>query len=208
MEEFPIIYLATHGETAWVLTGQYNGMTDLPLTENGEGEARGLKRRLHGLSFAKVFTSPVQRTIRTCELAGFGAAAEIDSDLHEWHYGTYEGRTEAQISADRSYWQLFRHGCPHGESPEEVAERADRVIARLRRINDDVLIFSSSHFIRALGVRWIGLGLSINARRFLLNIASVSALGYEASLSRPVIRLWNDTRHTSYPALQQRAATG
>lgn len=208
MQEFPIVYLAAHGETAWALTGQYNGMTDLPLTENGESDARALKRRLHGLSFAKVFTSPLQRAIRTCELGGFGGTVEIDSDLHEWDYGVYEGRTEAEIRADFPDWQLFRHGCPHGESPEQVTARADGVIARLRRIDDDVLIFSSSNFIRALGVRWIGLGLAINARRFVLNIASVSAVGYEGSHSRPVIRLWNDTRHTSYPAAQQRAATG
>lgn len=207
MEEFPIVYLAVHGETAWVVTGQYNGMSDLPLTENGEGDARSLKRRLHGLTFAKIFTSPLQRAFRTCELAGFGELAEIDSDLREWDYGAYEGKTNAEIRAKCPDWQLFRNGCPHGESPEQVAERANRVIARLRSIADDVLLFSSTHFIRALAVRWIGLGLAINARRFALNVASLSAIGYENSLSRPVIRLWNDTRHTSRPPLQQKIAT-
>jgi len=207
MKEFPTVYLATHGETAWTLTGQYNGMTDLPLTEGGEGDARALKRRLHGLTFAKVFTSPLQRDFRTCESAGFGAVAEIDSDLREWDYGEYEGRTEAEIRVEYPDWQLFRNGCPHGESPEQVALRGDRVIIRLREINDDVLLFSSTDFVRTLAVRWIGLRLRMNARRFMLNIASVSAVGYESSLSRPVITLWNDTRHSSSPPARHKVAT-
>lgn len=207
MEQFPVIYLAAHGETAWVLTGQYNGMTDLPLTEQGEGEGRALKRRLHGLTFSKVLTSPLQRAFRTSELAGFGAIAEIDSDLREWDYGSYEGRTDAEIRAEQTDWYLFRHGCPRGESPEQVAARADRLISRLRLTDGDVLLFSSVHFIRALALRWIGLSLSTNARRFVLNIASLSVLGYENSLSRPVIRLWNDTRHMSRPSTHQKVAS-
>lgn len=204
--KFPTIYLVTHGETPWTLTGQYNSMTDLPLTENGEATARALKRRLHGISFNKVFTSPLQRAFRTCELAGFGATAEIDSDLREWDYGTYEGWTDEQIRAERPDWYLFRDGCPHGESPEEVTGRADRVITRLRAVQDDVLLFSSVHFVQALAVRWIGLGLSINARRFVLDVGSLSAVGYENSLSRPVIRLWNDTRHAQHIPLQRTAS--
>lgn len=206
MENFPIVYLAVHGETPWTLTGQYNSMTDLPLTEAGEVSARALKRRLHGLFFDKVFTSPIQRAFRTCELAGFGELAEIDSDLREWNYGTYEGLTEAEIRAMRPEWYLFRDGCPQGESPEEVAARADRVVARLRGVADDVLVFSSLHFVRALAVRWIGLSLSINARRFVLSIASLSALGYDDNASRPVIRLWNDVRHTAHSPLQKTAS--
>lgn len=207
MEEFPKVYLATHGETAWTIAGKYNGMTDIPLTEKGEIEARALSERLQPLTFAEVFASPLQRVLRTCELAGFGEVAEIDSDLREWDYGTYEGLTEAEIRSERSDWQLFRDGCPHGESPEEATARADKVIARLRSSRDDVLIFSSIHFVRAFAVRWIGLALSINARRFLLNPASLSAVGYDRTLSRPVIRLWNDAHEFFHPPFQSRVTT-
>src|SRR5262249_35206138 len=129
-EAFPIIYLARHGETAWSLTGQYTGLTDLPLTERGERNARGLGQRLKGLTFAKVYTSPLRRARRTCELAGFGAVAEIDRDLLEWDYGEFEGRRTAEIRAERPNWQLFRDGCPKGESPAQVAARADRAVGR------------------------------------------------------------------------------
>ena len=117
----PIVYLARHGETAWTLSGQYTGLTDLPLTERGERNARRLEERLRGLSFAKVFTSPLQRARRTCELAGFGAVAEIDRDLVEWNYGDYEGRRTAEIHRERPDWQFFRDGCPGGESPARSA---------------------------------------------------------------------------------------
>jgi len=190
----PIVYVARHGETAWTLTGQHTGVTDLPLTEAGERNARRLGERLQGLSFAKVFTSPLQRARRTCELAGFGAA-EIDPDLVEWNYGEYEGLRSAEIRAKRPGWQLFRDGCPGGESPEDVAVRADRVVSRLREVADNALVFSSGHFIRVLAARWIGIGPTSTARSFMLSTASLSALGYEQDLSRPVIRLWNDTHH-------------
>jgi probable phosphoglycerate mutase len=191
----PIIYLARHGETAWSLTGQHTGLTDLPLTEAGEGNARRLATRLRGLTFQKVLTSPLQRATRTCALAGFGDVAEIDGDLVEWNYGEYEGLTGAQIRAKRPDWQLFRDGCPGGESPQQVAARADRMVQRLRGIPGDVLVFSSGHFIRVLASRWIGVEPSATARSFMLSTASLSALGYESDLSRPVIRLWNDTGH-------------
>ncbi len=207
MGEYPVVYLSSHGQTAWDQTGRYNGMTDLPLSEEGESTARALKKRLHGFKFGKVFTSPLQRAFRTCELAGFGEPAEIDSDLREWDYGDYEGRTEAEIHGEHPGWSLFRDGCPRGESPEQVAARADRVISRLRSIGEDVLVFSSLHFVRALGVRWIGLGLTINARRFALNVGSVSIVGYEDNPARPVIRLWNDTRHLSHSPIHQRIAS-
>jgi broad specificity phosphatase PhoE len=194
---FPIIYLARHGETAWSLSGQHTGMTDLPLTEAGERNARRLADRLAGLTFAKVFTSPLQRAKRTCELAGFGATAEIDRDLVEWNYGEYEGRTGAEIRAERPDWQLFRDGCPGGESPRQVAARADRVVSRVRAVPGDVLLFSSGHFIRVLAARWIGIKPTVSARSFMLTTASLSALGYEQDLSRPVIRLWNDTQHVT-----------
>ena len=194
-EELPIIYLARHGETAWSLTGQHTGLTDLPLTERGERNARQLGERLRGLTFAKVYTSPLQRAARTCELAGFGAVAEVDRDLVEWDYGQYEGRRTAEIRAERPDWLLFRDGCPGGESPAQASARADRVVSRLRAVQGDVLLFSSGHFIRVLATRWIGLEVTANARRFMLSTASLSAVGYENERSRPVIRLWNETNH-------------
>ena len=193
-EKFQIIYLARHGETAWSLSGQHTGLTDLPLTERGARNARRLGERLCGVSATRVFTSPLQRAARTCELAGFGAVAEIDPDLVEWNYGEYEGRRTADILKERPNWQLFRDGCPGGESPEQVGSRADCVVSRVREVRGDVLIFSSGHFIRVLAARWLGLEAGAG-RHFLLSTASLSALGYEHDLSRPVIRLWNEDRH-------------
>jgi probable phosphoglycerate mutase len=192
----PTIYLARHGETAWSVSGQHTGLTDLPLTGRGERNARSLGRRLEGLKFAMVFTSPLQRAARTCELAGFAPGAETDRDLVEWNYGRYEGRTSAEIETERSGWQLFRDGCPGGESPPQVAARADRVVSRVRAILGDVLIFSSGHFLRVFAARWLGIEPAAG-RYFSLSTASLSALGYEHNLSEPVIRLWNDTRHVN-----------
>lgn len=196
-DHLPVTYLARHGETAWSLTGQHTGLTDLPLTELGERNARRLAERLEGLTFTKVLVSPLQRAKRTCELAGFGAVAEIDPDLVEWDYGDYEGLRTSEIRAKRPDWQLFRDGCPGGESVEQVASRADRVVNRIRATNADVLLFSSGHFLRVLTSRWLGLTPSPNARLFMLSTASLSALGYEQDLSRPVIQLWNDTHHVA-----------
>ena len=190
----PVIYLARHGETEWSLTGQHTGLTDLPLTERGEQNARALRERLGGLNFKKVFTSPLRRATRTCELAGFGAVAEVDRNLLEWDYGQYEGLTSAEIRAKRPDWQLFRDGCPGGESPEQVASRADSMVARARTLGTHVLLFSSGHFLRVLAARWLGLGAAAG-RYLLLSTASVSALGYENNLSAPVIELWNDAGH-------------
>jgi probable phosphoglycerate mutase len=193
-ELLPGVYLARHGETAWSLSGQHTGRTDLPLTERGERNARALGERLRGLTFAKVLTSPLQRAARTCELAGFGAVAEIDPDLVEWDYGQYEGRRTAEIHAERPDWQLFRDGCPGGESPDQIGARADRVVGRLRAIKGDVLLFSSGHFLRVLAARWLGLEAA-GGRYLLLSTASLSALGYEHNRAEPAIRLWNDARH-------------
>ncbi len=190
----PCVYLARHGETAWSVSGQHTGLTDLPLTERGECNARRLRERLGGLTFAKVFTSPLQRAMRTCELAGFKSAAQIDRDLVEWDYGDYEGRLTADIMAERPGWELFRDGCPGGESPQQVAARADRVAERVRSVAGDVVLFSSGHFLRMLATRWIGMEAH-NARSLMLGTASLSALGYEHSLSQPAIVLWNDTHH-------------
>ena len=193
-ETFPSVYLARHGETAWTLTGQHTGVTDLPLTARGECDARLLGDRLRELTFAKVFTSPLQRAIWTCELAGFGSVAQIDRDLVEWNYGEYEGRLTVDILRDRPGWELFRDGCPGGESPQQVAARADRVLERVRGVVGDVLLFSSGHFLRMLAARLTGLE-ALHARSLVLGTASLSALGYEHSLSQPAIRLWNDTHH-------------
>src|SRR6201993_4111610 len=189
--ELPIVYLARHGETAWTLSGQHTGLTDLPLTERGERNARRLQERLHGLTFAKVFSSPLQRARRTCELAGFGAVAEIDGNLVEWNYGEYEGRRTADIHRERPDWQLFRDGCPGGESPGEVGARADSAIKRVRAIEGNVLLFSSAHFLRVLAARWLGLEPGAG-RLFLLSTASLSVVGYEHDRSQPVIRLWGE----------------
>lgn len=191
---FPAVYLARHGETAWTVTGQHTGLTDLPLTERGESNARKLGERLSSMSFAKVFTSPLRRAMRTCELAGFGSVAEVDRDLVEWDYGEYEGRLTVDILKERPGWQLFRDGCPGGESPQQVAARADRVVKRVRAVAGDVLLFSSGHFLRVLATRWVGLE-PLYGRSLMLGTASLSALSYENSLSQPAIRFWNDTHH-------------
>jgi probable phosphoglycerate mutase len=190
-----MVYLARHGETIWTLSGQYTGLTDLPLTRHGEQTAHRLGERLEGLAFTKIFTSPLQRARRTCELAGFGAVAEIDPDLVEWDYGDYEGRRGDDVRAEHPGWNLFRDGCPGGEMPEDVSARADRVVGCVRAVEGDVLLFTSGHFIRVLASRWLGLEPSVNSRYFMLSTASLSALGYENEISRPVIRFWNDTRH-------------
>ena len=190
----PTVYLARHGETAWSLSGQHTGLTDLPLTERGERNARSLGERLRELNVVKVFTSPLQRAARTCELAGVAAAAEVDRDLVEWDYGDYEGRRTVEIRAQRPDWQLFRDGCPGGESLEQIGARADRVVSRVRALDGDVLLFSSGHFLRVLAARWLGLEASAGCY-FLLGTASFSALSYEHDVSEPAVRFWNDTRH-------------
>jgi probable phosphoglycerate mutase len=191
---FPIVYLARHGETTWTITGQHTGLTDLPLTERGERNARKLGERLNGMTFEMVLTSPLRRAKRTCELAGFEPVAETDRDLVEWDYGEYEGRRTAEILAERPDWQLFRDGCPGGESPAHVAARADRVVQRVLTVAGDVLLFSSGHFLRVLAARWIGLE-PLFGRSFMLSTASLSALSHENRMDQPAIHFWNDTRH-------------
>src|SRR5438876_6417246 len=149
-EILPVIYLARHGETAWSLTGQHTGITDLPLTERGERNAACLGERLAGSVFTRVLTSPLQRATRTYELAGFGAVAQVDRDLVEWNYGDYEGRRSADIHRERPDWQIFRDGCPGGESASQVGARADRAIKRVRAIEGNVLLFSRGYFVRVL----------------------------------------------------------
>jgi broad specificity phosphatase PhoE len=193
-EPLPIVCLARHGETEWSLTGQHTGLTDLPLTARGEQNARQLGERIRGLKFQHVFTSPLTRAADTCRLAGFADRAETMQDLVEWNYGDYEGRRTAEIRAERPNWDLFRDGCPHGESPTVIGARADRVVSKLRAATGNELVFSSGHFLRVLTARWLGMAPDAG-RYFLLSTASFSTLGYEHNFRQPVIRLWNDSSH-------------
>ena len=190
----PSVFLVRHGQTEWSASGRHTGLSDIPLTERGELDARRLAVRLRGQQFAQVLVSPLQRAVRTCELAGFGAVAVTDPDLLEWNYGEYEGRRAAEIRADRPGWQLFRDGCPGGESPQAVGARADRVIERVRAGEGNTLLMSSGHILRVLVARWLDLPPAAGSL-FLLGTASVSVLGYGHDLSEPAVRLWNDTGH-------------
>ena len=185
------LYLIRHGETAWSLSGQHTGRTDIPLTAKGEQDARKLGEPLKAVQFSRVFTSPRLRARQTCELAGLSAVAEIEPDLAEWDYGDYEGQLSVDIRKGRPDWDIYRDGCPHGESPAQVSERADRLIARLRALAGNIALFSHGHFGRVLTARWIGLPIQ-QAQHFSLNPASLGILGYEQNLANvPAILLWN-----------------
>jgi len=186
----PFFYLVRHGETAWSLSGQHTGLSDIPLTPTGEQNAIEMGERLRKLSLSAVFTSPLQRASKTCALAGFGSIAVADPDLVEWNYGEYDGKTSAEIRALRPKWNLFRDGCPGGETIDQVAARADRFIAKLRSIPGNSLAFTSGHISRVLCVRWLGLPANLG-RHFMSGTTSLGMLGYEHSLDDPVVRLWN-----------------
>ena len=187
---FPEIYLVRHGETEWSASGKHTGRTDIPLTPAGEEAARQIANRLAGPTFSAVWSSPSQRASKTCALAGFGSRAVTKAELAEWDYGAYEGLTTKQILAERPGWRLFRDGCPQGELALDVGARADLIIGQLRQTDGTVLVFSSSHFLRVLVARWLGLPPEAGAL-FVLDTASVSILGYEHDLTEPVIRRWN-----------------
>jgi broad specificity phosphatase PhoE len=190
----PRLFLIRHGETEWSLSGRHTGRTDIALTERGEEDAKGLGARLREFAFSAVFTSPSLRARRTCELAGLAAAVEIDSDLSEWDYGDYEGLTSAEILEARPNWNLFLEGCPNGESPARVSDRADRVIAGLKEREGNVALFSHGHFGRALAARWIGSPVDLG-RRFSLAPASLSVLDHEhQNAQEPVVALWNERK--------------
>ena len=189
----PQVYLVRHGQTAWSLSGQATGRTDIHLTEDGEREARALRKRLGHISFAHVVTSPLQRARRTAELAGFSTAVRVDDDLMEMDYGAYEGRRTAEILAERAGWRLLEDGCPGGETLAAASLRADRVIGRLRVTDGDALVFAHRDILRILAARWLTLH-AVEARRLYLDTASLSILGYHHNLNEPVIRLWNDAR--------------
>ncbi len=195
MDRLPQIFAARHGETAWTISGQHTGLSDIPLTLRGQRNAAQLGRRLAGIAFHRVLTSPLQRARQTCELAGFGARAEVDADIVEIDYGQYEGLRTEDIHAESPNWNLFSDGCPGGESVAEISARADRVIEHLQSdVQGNALLFTHMHFLRFLAARWIRLA-GAEGRRFLLTTASLSILGYEHSFDNPVIRLWNDDRH-------------
>ena len=194
--KLPQIWLARHGETTWSLSGQHTGRTDLPLTERGQKNAELLGKRLARRSFPAVFTSPLQRARRTCEIAGSADSARVEPDLVEWDYGEYEGLTTAQILQRRPDWNLFRDGCPGGESVAQISARADRAVSKLRAANGDVLVFSSGHILRVIAARWLGMPASAG-EHFALDTATLSVLGYLHNLAEPAIRLWNDACHLS-----------
>ncbi len=190
MSAFPEIHLVRHGETEWSASGKHTGLTDIPLTPAGEAAAGRVAERLQGLSFQAVWSSPSQRAFKTSAHAGFGSAGMKKADLAEWDYGAYEGLTTKQILIERPGWRLFRDGCPDGEAAEDVGARADRIVDELRDVNGNVLVFSSSHFLRVLTARWLGLPPQDGAL-FVLDTASTSVLGYEHDLGEPIIRRWN-----------------
>ncbi len=189
------LYLIRHGETEWALSSQHTGLSDIPLTANGEDEARKLGPQLQGISFTHVLTSPLKRARLTCKLVALNGVPEIEPDLVEWNYGDYEGKKSVNIRRERPDWDVFRDGCPNGETPAQVLARADRLIARLRTLDGNVALFSHGQFGGVLGARWIGMPLE-NARHFPLGTASVSTLGYDPHHPEvPVIALWNAFSH-------------
>ena len=186
----PYVCLVRHGETAWSASGQHTGRTDIPLTDRGEEAARALQVRLAEMSFSDVFTSPLQRARRTCELAGFGALAKADPDLVEWGYGEYEGRRTAEILAADPTWRPFEAGYPGGETAADVGVRADRIISRARACSGNVLLFGHRDMFRILAARWLQFA-PIEGRRFYLDTGGISVLGYDHNLNEPAVRLWN-----------------
>ncbi len=188
------VYLVRHGQTEWSMSGRHTGRTDIALTAHGEDEARQLLPWLGKITFGHVLCSPLRRARRTCELAGLGQQAEIDPDLAEWDYGSYEGRRSPDIRAERPGWNAFRDGCPGGELPDRIGARADRLIERLRAWEGNVALFSHGEFSLALAARWIGLPV-LDGEHFLLGTASFGILGYNpAHPEMPVIALWNASR--------------
>jgi len=186
------LFIIRHGETEWSLSGQHTGLSEIALTAHGEDEARALAPTFRDVAFARVLTSPRQRARRTCELAGLGGGAEIEPNLAEWGYGDYEGLTPAEIDQRRPGWEVFRDGCPGGETPQQVSDRADRLLQGLRASTGNVALFTHGHFARALAVRWIGLSIAVGGR-FALSTASLGILGYDpAHPDVPVIALWNE----------------
>ncbi|OYW73926.1 MAG: histidine phosphatase family protein [Verrucomicrobia bacterium 12-59-8] len=189
------IHFIRHGETKWTFSSRHTGRTDIPLTALGEDEVREWGKRLCKIPFAHVLTSPLIRARRTCELVGLAKDAELEPDLQEWDYGDYEGVCSVDIRKERPGWNVFRDGCPNGESPEEISARADRLIARLRTMEGDVALFSHGQFGGVLAARWIGLSV-VEAQHFPLGTASLSILSHDPHHPKvPVLELWNAAPH-------------
>jgi len=182
------VFAIRHGETAWSLSGQHTGTTDIPLTDNGRRLAERMRPVLAREVFARVLVSPLQRARETCELAGLGDRAIIDSDLVEWNYGEYEGLTPTQIHEVAPGWLIFRDGCPGGEAPDQVGARVDRVIARARAVEGDVALFAHGHVLRVLAGRWLGLPAGAG-KHFLLDTGTLNVLGYYRGI--PAVQIWN-----------------
>ena len=198
------LYLIRHGETTWSLTHQHTGRTDIPLTEHGEEEASQLGKRLSGVKFTHVFSSPSRRALRTCELVGAAMAPRIEVDLAEWDYGDYEGSCTADIRKGRPNWNIFRDGCPGGEMPQQISERVDRLITRLRTLDGRVALFSHGQFGCVFAARWIGLPV-IEGQHFMLGTASVSILGYDPHHPEvSVIALLNASPHEMMDSVPHR----
>jgi broad specificity phosphatase PhoE len=183
------VVLVRHAETEWSRDGRHTGLTDIPLTEEGRAAARSLSERLREWRFERLLVSPLRRARETCELCGLGGQAELCEDLHEWDYGEYEGLTTAEIRARRPDWNLWRDGCPGGESPQQVGARADHVIATIDASPGTVAVFSHGHMLRVLGARWIDLAPAGGAR-LGLSTAAISVLGHEHDTR--VLARWND----------------
>lgn len=182
------VFLVRHGETEWSVSGQHTGITDIPLTENGCRAARRLEPLLSKTEFALVLSSPLERARKTGELAGLGARMQIDPDLIEWNYGEYEGLTPAQIHRTAPGWMIFSDGCPGGESPDQVGDRVDRVIGRVRAVAGRVALFAHGHVFRVFAARWIGLPPT-HGRHFLLDTSTLNILGYYRGI--PAVKCWN-----------------
>lgn len=197
------VYLIRHGETTWSLSGRHTSRTDLPLTEHGAQQARNIGPLLHGTTFTRVLVSPMQRARQTCELAGFGPVARVDPNLSEWDYGDYEGRTAAEIRAERPGWDIYRDGCPGGKSAEQVSARVDIILAQLRPSVGQVAIFSHGQFLRALAVRWIDLPIR-QGSHLGLDTGSLSILGYEHNnIETTAISLWNAVSNDLFELVRQ-----
>lgn len=188
MERRQRLYLLRHGETEWSKARKHTGRTDIPLTDRGREDARRLERALVDLDLSLVLTSPLQRAAETCRLAGFADRAQSEPDLMEWDYGEYEGLTTPEIRRSVAGWNVFTHGCPGGEQPEEVARRADRVIARVREVEGDAALFGHGHLLRVVGARWLTFP-PVEGRRFVLQTGTISVVGYEHDM--PAILRWN-----------------
>lgn len=190
----PVLVLVRHGETAWSRSGQHTGRTDIPLLEDGRHMALELREALRRWEFTAVWTSPLSRASETCALAGYGDVAELRTDLMEWNYGTFEGKTKDEIRATSPNWTLWNDGVPCGETARDVGARADRVVAEARTVEGNVLVFAHGHLLRVLAARWLGLPPT-EGRLFTLSTASISVLGFDSDGDQPVLQLWNDTTH-------------